>query len=320
MPGAREEEKFASARGSCSKLFTMLKLLKVLGYVLGGLVALLAIAAVTVYAVSSSKLKAKHEVALKATSVMANADAIRRGEHLAKTRGCVDCHGADLGGAKVIDDPAMGRLYGPNLTRGRGGVGSDYSDVDFERAIRHGVAKDGRGLFLMPSTDFAHFTERDMSDLIAYLKSVPEVDRERVPLSVGPVARVLLSLGKIKISANEIDHAASPAVVTPGVTVEYGRYLAISCTGCHGANFSGGKIDIGPPDWPHAANLTPDASGRLKDWSEADFIAALRTGKRPDGSVLSPVMPAALSGLNDVEMKAMWMFLKTLPPLPTGTR
>lgn len=301
-------------------MFTMLKLLKVLAYVVGGLVALLAIAAVAVYAVSSAKLKARHEVTLRATSVAMDADAIRRGEHLAKTRGCVDCHGADLGGAKVIDDPAMGRLHGPNLTRGRGGVGSDFSEVDFERAIRHGVARDGRGLFLMPSTDYAHFTEGDMGDLIAYLKSVPAVDRERVPLSVGPVARTLLTLGKIKIAANEIDHVAAPAVVTPGVTAEYGRYVAISCTGCHGANFSGGKIDIGPPDWPHAANLTPDTSGRLKDWSEADFIAALRTGKRPDGTALSPVMPAAFGGMNDVELKAMWLFLKTLPPLPTGTR
>lgn len=299
----------------------MRKLLKVLGCVVGGLVVLLAVAAGAVYAVSNAKLKATHAVALRGTRVATDADAIRRGEHLAKTRGCADCHGADWGGAKVVDDPAMGRLHGPNLTRGRGGVGEDYSDVDFERAIRHGVAKDGRGLFLMPSAEYSLFTESDMSDLIAFLKSVPAVDRERVPLEVGPVARVLLTLGKIKIAAAEIEHATlQPAVVTPAITKEYGQYVAHACTGCHGANFSGGKIDIGPPGWPQAANLTPDASGRLKDWSEADFVAAMRTGKRPDGTELNAVMPLAFGGMNDTELKAMWVFLKTLPPLPTGQR
>ena len=41
----------------------------------------------------------------------------------------------------MIDDPAMGRLYGPNLTVGGGGLPKGYSDEDFERAIRHGVTR-----------------------------------------------------------------------------------------------------------------------------------------------------------------------------------
>jgi cytochrome c553 len=215
----------------------------------------------------------------------------------------------------------MGRLFGPNLTRGRGGLPATYAATDFVRAIRHGVGVDGHGLFLMPSTDYAHFTENDMADLIAYVQSVPPVDRDRVPLSVGPVARVLLLAGKIRLSADEIDHAnLKPAIVEPGITVDYGRYLAAGCTGCHGPNLAGGKIDIGPPDWPPAANLTPHASGRLSKWTEEDFIRALRTARRPDGTELNPVMPRAFGQLNDTELKALWAYLRTLPAEPTGTR
>ena len=103
-------------------------------------------------------------------------------------------------------------------------------------------------------------------------------------------------------------------------TPAYGRYVAISCSGCHGSNYSGGKIEIGPPDWPPAANLTPDPSGRLSGWTQADFIATLRTGHRPDGSALNPVMPRAFAQMDDVELKALWSFFRTLPPVPTGVR
>ena len=215
----------------------------------------------------------------------------------------------------------MGKLYGPNITRGKGGLKATHTDEDFVRALRHGVGADGRGLFLMPSVDYAHLTEADLSSLIAYVKSVPPVDRDSVPISVGPVGRTLFAAGKIKMSVDEIDHAhVVPAVVTAQVSPEYGHYVAATCFGCHGTNLSGGKIDIGPPDWPHAANLTSHASGRLSNWSEADFIKVIRTGQRPDGTQLNPVMPRAFGEMNETELKALWVYLKTLPPIATGTR
>jgi mono/diheme cytochrome c family protein len=296
-------------------------LLKILGGIVAGVVLLVACAAGVVYWKSGERLKRTYAVEVPAIEIPTDAAAIARGRHIAATRGCVDCHGQDLGGAEVIDDPAMGRIHGPNLTRGRGGLPAGYAAADFVRAIRHGVAADGHGLFLMPSTDYAHFTENDMADLIAYVTSVPPVDRANVPLTVGPVARALMLAGKIRLAAEVIDHAAvRPEVVAPGVTVAYGRYLAIGCTGCHGSKFAGGKIDIGPPDWPPAANLTPHASGRLAKWTEDDFIRTLRTARRPDGTELNAVMPRAFGQLDDTELKAIWAFLRTLPPEPTGTR
>jgi mono/diheme cytochrome c family protein len=299
----------------------MSRFFKIVFKLVAVVVALLALTAAFVYWKSNTLLKRKFTVAVSTPVLPTDAAAIERGHHLAKTRGCLECHGADLGGAKVIDDGAMGRLYGPNITRGQGGLKSGYRDEDYVIALRHGVGADGRGLFLMPSVDFAHFTDADIGDLIAYLKAAPPVDRATVPLALGPVARALFVAGKIKVSADVIDHAnVHPSEVKPAVTLEYGKYVAATCTGCHGDNFSGGKIAIGPPDWPKAANLTPHASGHLANWTEADFLKTIRTCQRPDGTTLDPVMPRIFGQMNDTELKAIWVYLKSLPPLPTGTR
>ncbi len=298
----------------------MKKLLKWLGLAVTGLVGVVLVGAVIVYFLSNAKLARKFVVNVRPVAVPSDAGAIARGKHIAETRGCAECHGKDLGGAVVIDDGAMGHVAGPNITRGTGGLPAGFGDVDIIRAIRHGVTPDGRGLFLMPAADFATMSDADMGAIVAYVKSVAPVNRPSDPIKLGPVARALVAFGKIKLDAEKIDHAnVRPAVVTPGVTVEYGRYLAIGCTGCHGSNFSGGKIAIGPPDWPPAANLTPDPEGRISKWTEADFIATLRTAKRPNGTELNPVMPRAFGQLDDLELKALWMFLKTLPAAPTGS-
>jgi cytochrome c553 len=297
----------------------MKKVLKVLGYGLLTLAVLVGGAVAAVYVASNAKLKKTYAVTLKPVAIPSDAETIARGKHLVETRGCTECHGADLAGATVFDNPAMGRADGPNLTRGAGGLPQGWSDEDYVRAIRHGVAPDGRGLFLMPSEEYSTLSNADLGALIAYVKSVPAVDKPSGPVSPGPVARALMLAGKIKLAAEVIDHAhLEPQEVTPGVTVEYGKYLAVGCTGCHGANFSGGKIDIGPPDWPPAANLTP--RGRLGHWTEADFLKTLRTAKRPDGTELSSVMPRAFGKLNETELRALWAFLKTLPPAETGVR
>ncbi|MEO6002546.1 MAG: c-type cytochrome [Opitutus sp.] len=299
----------------------MRRFLKFIAGLLVVVVALVAIAATFIYWKSSSLLKRTYAVTASAPKVPTDPTAIERGHHIAMTRGCLQCHGSDLAGAKVIDDPAMGRLFGPNLTRGRGGLRAGFRDEDYVLALRHGVGANGRGLFLMPSVDYAHFTEADMGDLVAYLKSVPPVDRDSVPLSIGPVARALFVAGKIKVSADLIDHAnVRPSEVAPALTADYGKYVTATCTGCHGATLAGGKIEIGPPDWPQAANLTPHPSARVATWSESDFIATLKSGKRPDGTALNEVMPRVFGQMNDTELKAIWMYLKSLPPLPTGAR
>jgi len=92
--------------------------------------------------------------------------------------------------------------------------------------------------------------------------------------------------------------------------------MEVSCHELHRLprpNYSGGKIAAGPPDWPHAANLTPDPAGHLVKWTEAEFINTLRTAKRPDGTELHAAMPRAFGQMTDMELKALWLFIKTVP-------
>ena len=71
---------------------------------------------------------------------------------------------------------------------------------------------------------------------------------------------------------------------------------------------------------PIVANLTPHESG-LKDWTEADFMRALREGKRPDGTTINEAMPWKSYGqMGDTELKAIYAYLRTVPPEPEGTR
>lgn len=295
------------------------KSLKYAGLGVAGLLTLVLVAVGGVYGASHRRLTRKHEVVARPVTVSADADTLARGKHLVTTRGCLDCHGPDLGGRLVMDDPAVGRIAGSNLTKGAGGLPGDYTDADFVRAVRHGVARDGRALVLMPSLDYEGMSDEDLGALIAYVKSVPAVNRPRGPVEPGPVARLLILKGEIKLAAEHIDHsAARPASIVPGIHADYGRYVAASCIGCHGENLAGGRIAGAPPSWPAAANLTPHPGNRIARWTEADFIAALRTSKRPDGTALDPIMPAAFGEMTDVEIKALWAYLRTISPVPSA--
>lgn len=299
----------------------MRKLLKITIWALASITLLAAIAATSIYFLSNSRLHRTYRINTNPVAISNEPAAIERGQHIAKTRGCVDCHGADFAGTKVVENGAIGRLYGSNITRGKGGLAPNFSDEDWVRAIRHGVGSDGHPLFLMPSQEFSHFSDEDLGALIAYMKTVPPVDRARVPVTLGPVGRVLVVTGKFPIAAEVIDHAnLKPTSIASARTVEYGRYLAVGCVGCHGPNYSGGRITGGPPDWPAAANLTSHTNAAVSGWNENDFLTALRTGHRPNGTEISPVMPRAFGQMNDTELGALWLFLKSLPAAATGSR
>ncbi len=300
----------------------MKKILKWIGIVLGVLVLLLVLAVGAVYAMSGSRLNKSYDVQPEAITVPTDEETIALGKRLFQTRGCIDCHGSNLAGAVVMDDPAAGLIVGANLTSGQGGVGAIYSDLDFVRAIRHGIDPDGKPLVFMPADEYYFLSDEDLGAIIAYIKSVPPVDREPPAPAPGPLMRVLFLAGEVPIlaSAERIAHdAPRPTAPEPGVTLEYGQYLANGCIGCHGEGFSGGPIQGGPPDWPPAANLTPDPQTGLGTWSEADFFRAIREGLRPDGSTINPVMPWQNFGqMTDEELSAIWLYLQSVPSKPFG--
>lgn len=274
-----------------------------------------------IYLLSQQRLDRRYSVAVESIAIPSDEAAIERGAHIAKIRGCRECHGDDLGGATVVEDPKAGLIYGVNLTRGRGGLPSNYSDADYIRAIRHGLSRDGRPLLLMPSAEFHELSDQDVGDVVAFVKSVPPVDRQMPPSSFGPIMRgvLLLDHDAKLLSAEWIDHSAA-AHVAPPTAEEQGKYLALSCTFCHGDHFSGGKIPGVPPDFPAAKNLT--TGGDLKNWSEQQFATVLRTGIVPGGRQLDPkYMPwTAFEAGTDDEIHALWTYLRSVPPQPDGNR
>ena len=125
------------------------------------------------------------------------------------------------------------------------------------------------------------------------------------------------------LAAERIDHnGPRPPAPRVGITVEYGKYLAVRCTGCHGETLSGGRIPGTPPDWPPALNLTPYPGAAVAQWSEAQFVQTLRTGITPRGNQLdTKYMPWKVLGeMTDDEMKALWLYLKSLPPREYASR
>lgn len=295
----------------------LLRILFALLIVVAALVAL-------VWSRSDVALNTRYVIDEPPLALPADTASLMRGEHIATTRGCRECHGADLGGHVVMDVPPIGRLAGPNLTRGHGGIGASLSVADWEHAIRHGFKPDGRPLLFMPIRDFAALSDADTAAVIAWATQVPPVDREVPPARVGPAGRALFAFGKMPnlLEARLIDqHAPHVAALPAVVSVEYGRYLASACTGCHGEHFSGGAIPGLPPSFPKAANLTPDPRTGLGKWSEADFVHAIRTGKRPDGTTLDPFMPwPSLARMSDNELSAVWLYLRSQPVRSAGGR
>ncbi|MGZ8994280.1 MAG: c-type cytochrome, partial [Burkholderiaceae bacterium] len=248
---------------------------------------------------------------IKAIPVVVDAAALERGKYLFMSRGCGDCHAATGAGRAFIDEPGGGfYVRSPNITLA--GVVAKYTDVDWVRAIRHGVKPDGRPLFIMPSEDYNRLTDRDVAALIAYARSLPGVSggsaEFRVPLPV----KALYAIGIVKDSAEKIDHrqpTASP--VAEGVTPEHGKYVANLCIGCHGDGLSGGKIPGGPPNWPAASNLTPGQGTVMSIYDSAEkFKAMFRSGKRPGGSGVAVMPFDTLREINDTDVAALYAYLK----------
>ncbi|WP_205598171.1 cytochrome c [Caulobacter sp. 17J65-9] len=110
--------------------------------------------------------------------------------------------------------------------------------------------------------------------------------------------------------------------------LERGRYLVaiMDCGGCHtpGALLGAPKKELGlsgsdvgfetPAGVVYPPNLTPHPSG-LGDWSEAQIIAAVRTGVRPDGRQLVFMPWPAYASMTDSDAAAMAAYLKSLPPI-----
>jgi hypothetical protein len=127
----------------------------------------------------------------------------------------------------------------------------------------------------------------------------------------------------IKDAAEKIDHSLPPTKpFASGDAMAQGAYVAAACKGCHNDFFSGGPIAGAPPTWPPAANLTPAPDSALARYPNAEVLAAMfRSGKRPDGTDVSNVMPfPMLTEMSSEDVGALYSFLKSVPPAKQGAK
>jgi len=288
---------------------------------LGTVFGAVLVAAVALYVKGGARLHHHYDVTVAAVPVTTDTTVIARGRHLAEAVTlCEACHGDDLSGRALVDEPFIVTVYASNLTAGRGGVGATYTDADFVRAIRHGVNPAGRGLMIMHSDLFHHLDKADLGAIISYIRSVPPVDHEVPATRGGPLGRILLALGMFDrspmplIAAEVIDHDAPFVAAPPAApTAAYGGYLVsiAGCRLCHGEDLHGGPpIEEGAPPGPDITGHGPP-----NGWSESQFIRTLRTGTTPYGRALNPEhMPWKIYGrMTEEELTAIARFLGSLP-------
>lgn len=110
--------------------------------------------------------------------------------------------------------------------------------------------------------------------------------------------------------------------------LERGRYLMnsiVACGNCHtpqgpngplaGMELAGGMvIDVPGAFTVHTPNITPDKATGIGRWTDAQIVAAIREGKRPNGTIIGPPMPIELyRGLSDADVLAIVAYLRSVP-------
>ena len=178
----------------------MRKILKWIGIVLGSLVGLILVAGVLLYFIGNARLNKKYDIPPSNLTLPTDAASIEFGKHRAETL-CQGCHGADLSGVEGwFNAPPIGNIDSANLTSGEGGVGKEFSTEDYVRAIRHGIDREGKPIFMPAVVSTSHLSDEDLAAIIAYLKTIPPVDHTVKERHFTPLAKIMLAavmLGKL---------------------------------------------------------------------------------------------------------------------------
>ncbi|AJC23423.2 alcohol dehydrogenase [Pandoraea pulmonicola] len=268
------------------------------------------------------------------------AQLVRQGEYLARAADCAACHTAPKGkpfaGGLPIASP-IGTIYSTNITPDKDtGIGN-YSLEDFDKAVRHGIAKDGSTLYpAMPYTSYAKVRPADVKALYAYFMNgvQPVAQANKATDIPWPMSmRWPLSIWRRMFAPPVVADVAS----TDNDPVSRGRYLVEGlghCSACHTprgvalqekaltddstAFLSGGVVDNFL-----AKNLRGDVTDGLGNWSEGDITAFLKGGRNDHSAAfggMSDVVRHSTQHMNDDDLAAVAKYLKTLKPVDPNAK
>jgi mono/diheme cytochrome c family protein len=269
-------------------------------------------------------------VALGARAAEPSEELIARGKALVIAGDCTSCHTDDpakpFAGGKRIDTP-FGAIYSPNITPDRAtGIGG-WSEADFYSALRFGIAPNGSRYYpAFPYPNFTRLTRDDILAIRAYLSTVAPVANKAPPpaLSFPLNFRVLMRAWNFLFFR--------PGILEPdqakGTDWNRGRYLVEGlghCGACHtpknifGADKRGQRYAGGRVDGYFAPRLDGAARSGLKSWSVEDLTEYLQSGRNARshaGGLMAEVIVNSTSRMSDADVKAIAVYLKSLPPGP----
>jgi len=260
-----------------------------------------------------------------------------RGEYLARAGDCVSCHSAPGGkafaGGLKMGSP-LGAIYSTNITPDpETGIGG-YSLVDFDRAVRAGIAKDGRRLYpAMPYPSYAKLTDADVAALYDFfMKQVPPVHQENLKDEIPsylsfrwPLAIWSLLFTTSGSYVAKSDHDAD---------WNRGAYLVQGlghCGACHtprGIAWQEKALDDSSPDflsgalldaW-YAPDLRGDVRSGLGSWSKDDLVDFLKAGHNRGETAFGSMIDVVNNStpyLSDSDINAIAVYLKSLPATST---
>ena len=266
-------------------------------------------------------------------------DLVAKGEYIARLGDCVACHtglhGKAFAGGLEIKTP-IGAIYSTNITPDtETGIGS-YTYEDFEKALRHGVRKDGASMYpAMPYPDFSRMPDEDVKALYAYfMHGVSPVNQPNKPAGISwPLSmRWPLALWA-KLFAPAVKPFTPAAGADP--VIARGEYLVTGpghCGMCHtprgfsmqekaydaagGADFLSGGAPI--DNWI-APSLRSDPVQGIGRWSEDDIVTFLRSGRLSHTAAfggMSDVVAWSTQYWSEDDLRATAKYLKSLPEVP----
>lgn len=255
-------------------------------------------------------------------------ESIKRGKYVMDIGGCVSCHtdkknkGKKLAGGVGLPTP-FGTFYTPNITSDQKyGIGSWSSD-DFIQAMTKGISPDGGHYFpAFPYTSYAKMTSQDLTDLKAYLDTVPPVAKAAPEHDVPFPFNV--REGMMVWKALFFDD--SPFKENSAKSPEWNRgaYLVTGpshCVECHTPrNFLGGldtdSLLAGDPKSPEGEKipslLSTDGS-KFSKWNHVDTVFGLQMGMTPEGDFLGGSMGKVIANttgkMTEADLKAIATYL-----------